>query len=150
MVPQPPAVIRYSNQFYQLLLDNSKKEKLKQGEYGLQKSGEYLVFRGSVSEIFKQLKVSQSYYSRVRKLLRENGCVSYLEQGNRAVASVIVLHKPPPPPEEILAEDLTTRPTADKLLHRLEKLESWRESQKGIDIVEALQNIEARLLKLEK
>lgn len=148
--PKPeeqPAILRYANQFYEIILESAKIETFDEGQYGLIMPGEYLVFRGKVTDVYKQLKASQTYYARIRKLLINNGCVTFVERGARGSVSVLVLHHPPPPLAEIPPENLTTRPTFDTLSRRLERLEN---SLGGISIVEALVNMETRIAKLER
>jgi len=114
-----------------------------------------LVFSGSPTELFKQLKINPRYYTPIRKILLATESITILQQGNRASFSVWVLNHPPPPQEK-WPEDLTGAQVSATMRVEFERrivaLESWRESLTtgGINIPEVLRNFELRIAKLEK
>lgn len=121
---------------------------------------EFLVFRGKLTDVFNELKASQTYYSQIRAILANYECVTILQRGTSAYESVLVLNHAPPSPENISSQDLT-RPTGaatlgslgeaiEDLGQRLKGLENWREGTGGINIGEVLRNFEQRLAKLER
>lgn len=112
------------------------------------------IFRGKYTEAWSTLGASQTYYTRVRAYLRDNGYIQMLEQGSRNRDSIILLAKEPPQdvlqsPKENAAERLTLAGRFDTLEQQVQALRAWRESAGGINLQEALRNIERRLLKLE-
>jgi hypothetical protein len=119
-------------------------------------NGEERIFRGLITEIFSNLGIANSNYSRVRQVLVDNGFIVYKDLGRRGVPSTVQLvRRPPDKPVEGLTipgagnNDLTLRAMCATLTRKVEALEAWREASGEIDIKEALRNIERRLAKLE-
>lgn len=135
------ASFQYTANFYDLLLANSQAEVYE----GL----ELRVFKGGLVDLFRKLGVSQSYYSSINRALREMGCISLIRRGSRGSGSVVALHHPPEQTEFVrfLNQPLTESPEAAKLAERLEILER---RLGGMNIVEALRNMDERLNRLER
>jgi hypothetical protein len=104
------------------------------------------VWEGSITQLTSDLRISNSYYTRVIGGLESSGCVSMLRRGSGNRGSLIALHRPPV--EETFVSDLTPRPSAANLTEqRLKDLES---NVGGIDIGKALVEIHQRLEVLER
>lgn len=150
------AAVIYARKFYELLEKRAKTEYLETDDL-VAMPQEILVFRGSLTDVFKELKVSQTFYSKIRAILIEYDCVTYLQRGTKAYDSVLLLNHPPP--EEISLEVLTRPGEAASiavLADRLEDVErsveiftKWRETTGGINIGDAFRDMERRLAKLE-
>jgi hypothetical protein len=145
---QELAPVRFAREFYELLERDAKPEIIDGTEYS--------VWRGKLTELYGELKITNKYYTPIRALLVQTASITILEAGARNRVSTVILNKPLPPPDElapILAGlDLTgTRPAATigEVEARLVALEVWRETTGGINIQEALRNIESRLVRLE-
>lgn len=143
-MPEPgKAPLHYTHVFYDELVERAQLEKTS--------TGEVLVFRGKLMDVFADLKVSQHYYTIIRRILLEHNCIEYLQRGTKAYDSVIVLRHPPP--KEISSKDLTRDPSAAtlrELAHRVTALESWRETVTGSDSADGGLNIGQALITLEK
>jgi hypothetical protein len=114
------------------------------------------VFTGSLTATYTMAKLPMSYYTPVRKYLKENGCVQILEQGTRGYPSTVLLLHPPAADAESTDETPDGRLTGGGVSGRLTEIErrvdalmGWRESQGGIDIREVLRNMELRISRLE-
>jgi len=107
------------------------------------------VFRGSVTRVFRDMAISQSYYSRIKKALTEMGCMTALKQGSRNVDSVIVLHHEPTEEgwENFSEKDLTVKLDAAILSQRLQDV---IESIGGLNVKKALADHEVRIANLER
>jgi hypothetical protein len=147
------ASLAYAHKFYELMVERAKLETI-QGSFDVDipEPVEVLVFRGKLTDIFVELKVSQKYYVTIRKILREYDCVQYLQRGTKAYDSIVILNHPPP--EEISPLLLTDSHSPAKIAdveRRVTALEDWRVTTAGgINIGEALRNMETRLAKLER
>lgn len=139
---KPETVLKHATVFYEELAKTSRNG----------------VFTGSLTKVFTNVcELPVSYYSPVKQMLDELGCLQIIERGTRKNPSVVKLLKSPPSgdadlPESIvksLEQPLTDRETVARLVEQVESLEAWRESQRGIVLVEALRNIERRLHALE-
>lgn len=139
------APVRYARQFYATLLQTATEE--------VSDGKELLVWRGKLTDVFRELKVTSKYYTTIRAILTKTGSITIVETGSRNRPSIVVLNHEPPPLQKINNLGLTgTAPAATmmvELQRRLATLEAWRESQGGINIAEALRNLEDRLTKLE-
>lgn len=165
-----PAVVKYADQFYQGLLDRSRTVTVDEkivtkamdrdlAKLGINTGDTITIFEGKLSDLYNDLKLSGTYYSRIRKLLIRYDCITYLVRGTKTYDSILVLNKPLPPLENILPEDLTPAPgdatlqaveeRVSGLEHQLAALGAWRETLGGLSI-EILRNIEHRLSQLEK
>jgi hypothetical protein len=99
-------------------------------------------------EAYKSIGASQHYYSGVMDALKDLGCITILSSGRRARPSVVALHHAPDETEFIFYSEsrLTGAPEAAKLRSRLETLEK---RIGGINIADALVNIDNRVKRLE-
>lgn len=108
------------------------------------------VFTGKVSEAYKAVGASSTYHSDIRKLLIDSGSITVIQRGTGKQASEWALNGLD---ENILAVPLTPLGTAATMRAEVERrvrsLEAWRETTGGINIAEALRNIELRLSKVE-
>lgn len=154
-IPPAGATLVYAHKFYDALVELAQSE-LIPGE-GI--DSEVLVFRGKLMDVFQSLGLSATYYSRIRRIFIKYDCVTYLQRGTKSYDSVLVLNHAPPTAQEISPADLTDDPsgaTMAAMADRLEDLErevsiltQWRESLGGLNILEALRDIEKRLPKRE-
>jgi hypothetical protein len=147
---QELVAVKYAREFYSLLERDAKSEKIDGAEFN--------VWRGKLTEVFKQLEAPNKYYTTVRAILTKTGVITIVEAGSRNRDSIVVLNRNLPPPATlapILRElDLTgTRPAATlwvEMERRVRALEAWRETAGGINLAEALRDFEERLIRLEK
>jgi len=132
----------YALQYYKLLEENSKEEVIDKIKVK--------VFRGSTVRIFRQLGISNSYYSKIIPALRDLQCVTQLKRGARGVDSVVLVHHPPREIEFLTRDTkpLTADPHSAKLAQQIEEI---HESLGGgrFDVVAAIENLDQRLTKLE-
>lgn len=103
------------------------------------------VFRGSLMQVWRDVSPSQSYWTPVMTFLRDYGYISLLQRGSRGRESVVVFHKRPQR-AEISQLDLTEQGEAATIR---EELRDIQKRLGGLDIVEALRNVEERLQVLE-
>jgi hypothetical protein len=143
------AAVKYAREFFEILSRGAKPEKIDGAELS--------VWRGKLTEVFKQLEAPNKYYTPVRAILTKTGTITIVEAGSRNRDSILVLNRNLPPPADlapILAElDLTgARPSATlwvEMERRVSALEAWRETAGGINIAEALRDFEVRLTRME-
>jgi hypothetical protein len=146
---QELAAVRYAREFYEILLQDAKPEQID--------GTEFTVWRGKLTEAFKQLEAANRYYTPIRAILTKTGTIIMVEAGSRNRDSIVALCHPLPPPAvlaPILRElDLTgVRPSAtvwSEMERRVKALEAWRETAGGINLQEALRDFEERLIRLE-
>lgn len=146
----------YARQFYELLKERATLEEILPSETDEAVSA--LIFRGKLMEVFAELKVAQTYYTRIRAIFLKYDCVTYIQRGTKSYDSVLALHHPPP--EELPKQDLTYRPgdaTLSAVAERVSdlersaaKIESWLDQLGGINLVEVFRNFEGRIADLEK
>lgn len=116
----------------------------------------FRVWEGSVSGLFKGLRISQSYYRKVFDTLETLGCVTRLRTGTREWKTLYALHYHPTHVE--WPEGAERQPTGrrrgtgtsskvDVLRQQLNDLDA---RLSGVDIVAVLADFEERLLRLEK
>jgi hypothetical protein len=102
------------------------------------------VFRGSIVECFRSTKVSQAFYSGVRRGLINSESITIIRQGSRSAESIIVLHREPD--EESLVTNETLGLTNDSEAGIVfQELKDLRHLIGSISIPDALVNIEQRL-----
>ena len=107
------------------------------------------VFAGSYYACWRSTKISQTYYSPVRKALERHGSILILQRGGRQVDTVIVLQGLP---DEWDVNgwrdksDLTATTNYAKLASALREVEK---SIGGMNVVKALDSIAKRLDKIE-
>lgn len=145
-VDKMSATQEYALAFYNLLAGQAVNEPLllTEDETDQLESDDVLVWRGKLMEAFESMKVSNVFYSRIRRIFLKYDCVTYLQRGTKSYDSVLVLNHPPP--QILSAEDLTVRPgdatlqaVAERLSeaeHKIAVLEAWRDSLGGLNILE--------------
>lgn len=106
------------------------------------------VFRGSISALYREAKISQSLYTRIFDTLNEAGCITTLQRGAREIPSIIVLHSEPSESQFTGrgGRRLTADPEAATLAGKVRALEK---NVGGLNIVEMFRDIENRLSRLE-
>jgi hypothetical protein len=105
-------------------------------------------------ELFNSMGVSDNFYSRIRRILLEYECITYLERGTKSYDTVLVLHHEPPenisPILLTSGRDGATLGDIPDLERRLRVLEDWRIAiTGGTDIIKVMQNFEGRIATLE-
>lgn len=106
------------------------------------------IFRGSITEQYRKLGVSQSHYSEVRKGLINGESITILQRGSRGNESIVVIHFPPTEESFISGRklDLTKPETVGNMLVEIAELKRLLGK---IDVPKALINLEQRLAELE-
>ena len=107
------------------------------------------VFRGSIVDAFDAVGISRSRYTPVMDALKQLGCFTVIASGRRSKPTIIALHHPPDEVEFMILHtgDLTGSPEAAKLRSRFERMEK---AIGGINIADALTQLEARVAQLER
>lgn len=133
-----PAVFRHSQSLYDALDARSTVE--------IVRDTPIKVFRGSITEIYRQTGISQSYYSKVTKALADNGCITYLQRGGRGLETVVALHHPPLEHEwNVPQTSLMERGAFGILTQRLNNID---ESLGGLDVKKALVDLQTQVTTL--
>lgn len=136
-----PALVKHSQAIYDLLESKSTKEKL---------DGRNLpVFRGKLYETFRESGVSQGYYTPIFRALEDGHYITIVQRGNRSVDSVVVLFERPTDEMDLTGASRPARVSPDELEGIRQEVSQIRQSLGGLNIVEALDNLERRLTKLE-
>jgi hypothetical protein len=106
------------------------------------------VFRGKITDLFRELKISQTYYSKVKNALIDMGCITMVVRGTRNVPTEVMLHKAPQEDafKTVAKRPLTKRQDSATLAQRLDDVQRLIG---GIDIRKALADHELRLSTLE-
>lgn len=107
------------------------------------------VFRGYLTEAFRETSLPIAYYSPVINLLSANECIVTVSKGARGVESITVLLRPPTAVDEwqeSFEKPLTGNLQAARLRQDVDAL---LKSVGGLDVIEALRNIEGRIKVLE-
>lgn len=139
------APVRYAREFYAILEADAVEE---------QTGDQFLtVWRGKLTDVFNKVGATNKYYSTIRSILLKSGSITIVEAGARNRDSTVVLNHAPPDGDEIAKLGLTGARPAGKMwegmAQRLSALEGWRETTGGINIAEALRDMERRLTRLE-
>lgn len=119
-------VVRYSTELYE----------------ALEKAAKDNMFEGSTVEVFRSLKISQTYYSILFRVLTELGCIEQIRRGNRHSPSLIALRGAPNREQvEYAYRGRLTRPrsidTMREWVSQLEARIERLEQEVGIDASEA-------------
>lgn len=109
-----------------------------------------LVFTGAISQVYRSLGISQSYYSSIFDTLEEVGSILKIQKGARSVDTVMALRGLP----EVWPEHLTQHPKKDltgpegyaTLVLDVKKIQ---DSIGSLNVIEALINLDTRLGQLE-
>lgn len=140
------ALYRHLCKTYEILFERSVEEE----------TGER-IFRGNLTDVVKETGASRTYYSYIRRLLLSpsgDPCVTILQRGAGGIGSIVQLHHAPLKAFETISisalTDSRSRATLmPDVLSRVEALEGWRETTKGVNLAEALRNFEKRISNLE-
>ncbi len=111
------------------------------------------VFIGAVSPIYKSLKISQTYYGPIFQCLEDVGAILKVQQGARGIDTVILLRGLPNVWPEGLGwkGDRSVPLTEDSRYARiLLEVQEMKGSIGGINVVLALQELEQRVVALER
>lgn len=133
---------QYTDDFYKRLVEGSEIKKVS--------NVNVRVWEGSLTELYRGMGIGQSYYSRIMNSLKSMGCVTMTQRGSRKTSSILVLHHEPDRAEweaHHARPDLTGRMEGATLSDRVFNLE---QRIGGVNIVDALRNLENRLQALEK
>jgi hypothetical protein len=139
MTTESPTVLSHAAKFYVAM-----QELAKPNEYHEQ------IFTGGMLAVYRETGASNSYYSRIRKVLVDSESITILQRGTGRQASEVRLNGLD---ENIFAIPLTP-PGRGAILgsevdRRLASLESWRGTTGGLNIAEVLRNFESRIARLE-
>lgn len=128
------AVQRHSLSIYEAMLQASKLETVS--------GAEFAVYRGSVVNLFKDLGIGFSYYTKAFRLLEDSGCITKVQQGARGVDTIYVLHRAPTDEDEAAessSRPLTRHSEFDTLSQRVTNIE---QRLGGLDIGKALADLQ--------
>ena len=115
-----PAMLKRSFEVYKTMEDHAKSD------------GERLIYEGFLTLLFKELDYSNSYYSKVRQLLIQMGCIEQIVRGGSHTPSVYLLKHPP----------------TQELFNNC-KLVTYNKDQKYADLLLRLAHLEDRVEKIE-
>ena len=134
-------LVEYTIRFHQLLSKAAKKNR----------STQEVVFEGKVAELYDELGISRTYYSRMMEVLQEIGSIEYQIRGTRHYRSRIRILAEPTPEQIEAYEDLMKEPGSKKITSRsLDSRVSAIEKRLGsLDVLDALAQHESRLRQLE-
>jgi len=104
-----------------------------------------VIWIGNVSEAFKELGISGSYYSLIFRILYDNGYVSQVDRGGRDKPTTLLLHFKPE--IETLLLTTTGLPATIPLVERIGQLER---NTGEMNLVEALKVLDQRVSALEE
>lgn len=104
------------------------------------------VWEGFLTHAVKTVGIPDGVYRRVFTLLEDTGCVQLISRGARGYPSMVVLLNPPTEDRLRSPQVLTRREDAATLLARTQE---FIDSLGGLNIAEAVVNIEERLQALE-
>lgn len=110
------------------------------------------IYRGKVTELYHGLGISQSYYSSIFKGLKNLGCITQLERGDKVTSTAYVLHFPPDLEgwKKVSERNLTPPPDFAILSQRVGNLESQLGGINIGEVLELIQELDERLRRVEK
>jgi len=108
------------------------------------------VFIGSYMNTWKSTKISQTYYSPVKKALTRHGAIEVLQRGGRSTDTVIHLCGLPDTWEIDGWNDRVGLTSSTNYARLASEVEGIKKSLGGINVIAALQELEKRLVALEK
>lgn len=137
----------YALAFYRALVALAKKEAV------TGRTGKLTVYRGGITKVFDELKISRAHYGRIVKTLEEIGAIEIIQRGNPRQETVVVFYGEPDLEALESAYYLTSpserRKRSDsEVAPRVALIE--RRIGPDIDYVKALANLEGRIKALEK
>jgi hypothetical protein len=133
---------QYTEDFYNRLMEGAKRKTIN--------GVKVHVWEGSLTDLYRNMGIGQSYYSKIMNNLKSMGCVTMTQRGSRKTPSILVLHHSPDRAEwqaHHARPDLTNRLEGATLTDRVFNLE---QRIGGINIVDALRNLDERLQALER
>lgn len=133
-------LFKHSESLYQELEKSAKHEKIK----GVKVNA----FRGSITQIYRDLGLSYTYYGDIRNALERSGCIAVLQRGTSTQESIIVLHHAPDRAAWQEASEDLTAPLEDAMLQQ--QIGDIKSQLGGINIVEAFTDVERRLEQLDE
>jgi len=103
-----------------------------------------------MTSLYEELGISPNYRVAVRKILFDSNppCAIKVVQGAGGRPTLVYLLREPNL-SDLTGEDTSGRLSAGQISEKLKRLEAWRLSLAGLNIVEALRNHESRLAELE-
>jgi hypothetical protein len=104
------------------------------------------IYEGALSRLIRELGISMTFYSPIFRALYDGGYCALGDKGGREKGSTVVLLRRPQK-DELLALTASEGYAIVSLVNRMETLEA---NTGGMYIVGALQEMERRLVKLEK
>jgi hypothetical protein len=104
-------------------------------------------FRGSIVAAYDELGISHSHYSTVQRLLVVSGAMELIQRGARGIESVYLLHGRPDPDK--LRKLSLTKPDNRATVALEQRVADIQRQIGGLDIVQALADLEKRLGELE-
>jgi len=115
------------------------------------KSGHQGKFVGSITEAFRAISVSQSYYTPLFRTLKELGCIEVLvaAHGGGRRKSEVLLHFPPDPDEFAEMWRLTKR-KASAIMEQQQRIDIIERRLPDIDIATWIASTELRLEVIEQ
>lgn len=142
MKVEPPQLFKHTLLFWRSLSAKANFEPMP----GFEDKGSRL-FRGKIVELYRELGISQGYYTEIIRFLVDQGCITYIQRGSRGFETVIAVHEPPTLSDwerwKLLpSQGLTEPPDYATLELRIRALETL---VGGINIVEALQRVKDEL-----
>lgn len=106
--------------------------------------GEYKVWRGSLTGVFDELKISRTHYTLIYRILEDGGFLSKLTRGGGGKPSAVALHFAPEASSLTLTD--ANPPATLPLVRRIESLER---QTGGMNIVEALIQMQEEISNLK-
>lgn len=151
-ISRMPAVLKYTHLVYQTMLAKAQVETVIIPMIDDERTGP--VFRGNFTEVCESVKASKGYYSQIRRILLDNGCMYQLERGTAHSPSVILLDdtKRPPMTESDNVKSGALRLTdVDQSVRLLgERVEVMESRLGGVNLTDALKNMETRFSRIER
>ena len=139
----PTKQFLYGGQLYRHMLSEASQVEIAPGHMRT-------VWRGPIVETCLKIGIPEGVYRRVTKTLELTGSIIIVEKGRRNTPTVLTLEFEPSVEswtKKSSPQSLTTVERAAMLQARVERLEKLLG---GVDVIEALANLEGRLAQLEQ
>lgn len=134
--------VNHCIKMYQALNDRATDKELESG-------GTARIFVGSYFECWRSTKIAQTYYTPVRKSLERHNAIDILQKGGRSADTVIHLKGLPEAWDVDGWNDAVGLTKQRQYATLASDVKEIKESLGGINIVNALQEFERRLVALE-
>ena len=108
------------------------------------------IFTGKITEIFKATKIARTYYSPILKSLERHGALLKLQRGGRNQDTVYALQGLPSEWDVDGWNDSTGLTKVSTYAMLTAEVESLKSQLGGFNVVEALAEVEKRLVALEE